>query len=120
SEVWFLVAKNRHLYDPAKGTFAAWIFTIVRNQCGQKRRKDKRRIQGAHYDETAFEVGDERQETPADAVLEEDMRGKAMKAMDELSPEERAALENRLQGRSDADLADETGENRRTIAARYD
>jgi len=41
-------------------------------------------------------------------------------ALPRLSPEERAALENRLAGRSDADLADETGENRRTIAARYD
>ncbi|HZV02635.1 MAG TPA: RNA polymerase sigma factor [Planctomycetota bacterium] len=120
NQVWYRVYKNAKLYTPGQATFMAWLYRIVRDECAQKLRKDGRRVQGAHYDEEAFEVGDKRRETPARAVQDEDMRREAMKAVNELSPEERAALENRLQGRSDADLADETGENRRTIAARYD
>lgn len=41
-EVFMGVLKDRS-YDPAKGRFAAWVFTVARNRCLMERRKQKRR-----------------------------------------------------------------------------
>jgi RNA polymerase sigma-70 factor (ECF subfamily) len=41
-EVFYTVLTDRS-YDPAKGRFAAWLFTVARNRCNQDLRKRQRR-----------------------------------------------------------------------------
>ncbi|MCA9695683.1 MAG: sigma-70 family RNA polymerase sigma factor, partial [Myxococcales bacterium] len=43
-DVFFKVLRDRS-YDPARGRFAAWLFTMARNRCLQERRKLERRAE---------------------------------------------------------------------------
>jgi RNA polymerase sigma-70 factor (ECF subfamily) len=119
NDVWLAVHRNASRYEESSATFWSWLLKIVRDACVDELRRKKRRVGKTGMNEAAKGVADRRHESPADVVAEKDLGERAMKALEGLSPEEQAAIRNRLEDKSDADLAEETGEKRSTIQARF-
>jgi RNA polymerase sigma-70 factor (ECF subfamily) len=64
-ETWIQVSKNSAAFDPAKGSFAAWLFTIARHKVWDHFRRQKVSILASGEDDAALRVAD-----PAPSPLE--------------------------------------------------
>jgi RNA polymerase sigma-70 factor (ECF subfamily) len=115
-DVFWQLWKATLRYDPARGRFSTWLFSVTRNRCIDRLRQSARMPQRADGDELSWLVSKDDQE--GEAVLVE--RQKEVRAQLELLPQEqRQAIELAFfRGLSHGEIASSTGEALGTVKSR--
>jgi len=98
-------------FDPNRGTFAAWLFTIAHHVSA-----DHFRSQGRYVGTQEFPDPVDPAETPEEIALARDEAGNLRRALEQLSPREREVIELRLAGLSSAEISDVLGCQRNAVA----
>jgi RNA polymerase sigma-70 factor (ECF subfamily) len=93
-ETWIAVSNNAASFDPAKGGFAAWLYTIARRKVFDHYRRQKVAVLGSTLDgfgEEAMEVPDP-DPTPVEHVQSRQQAQAILAAVEALPLEQRSAL----------------------------
>jgi RNA polymerase sigma-70 factor, ECF subfamily len=115
-DVFWQLWKATLRYDPARGRFSTWLFSVTRNRCIDRLRASSRMPLRSDGDELALLTAADDQE--GEAVLVE--RQKEVRAQLELLPQEqRQAIELAFfRGLSHGEIASTTGEALGTVKSR--
>jgi RNA polymerase sigma-70 factor (ECF subfamily) len=99
-ETWVRVLERGHQYD-GRWKFEAWLFTIARNLVLDWHRKKKPQsmesLAGPDEDAAAFDVRDEKSETPLEAFLSNEVREEVQGSLEKIPTAYREVLVLRFQ-----------------------
>jgi RNA polymerase sigma factor (sigma-70 family) len=108
-ETWIAVSKNAAVFDPAKSSFSAWLFTIARRKTWDHFRRQKVTILASGQDEAAMMVSDPGQ-SPLEQVQSLELAREIVAAVEALPLEQRGAFVMFAQaGLSLEEIAEATG-----------
>jgi RNA polymerase sigma-70 factor, ECF subfamily len=100
-------------YDPAKGSPAAWLLTWVRNAAIDRRRRKDAGARAVHAADVAHDA------PPSGAGPDPDERARLAKAVGELPPDQRQAIELAyFEGLTQTQIAQRLGEPLGTVKTR--
>ena len=117
-ETWIAVSKNAASFDPARASFAAWLFTIARHKVFDHFRRQKVAVLGSGLGDAAERVADPGQ-TPLEQVQSREQAEEIVAAVEALPLEQRGAFLMFAQGgMSLEDIAQATGVAVETVKSR--
>lgn len=90
-ETWIAVSRNAASFDPARASFAAWLFTIARHKTLDHFRRQKVAILGLAAEETAATVPDP-DPSPLEQVQSRERAREIVAAVEALPLEQRGAF----------------------------
>lgn len=90
-ETWIAISKNAHDFDPARGSFASWLFTIARRRVLDHLRRQKVVPLRSDFDDAAMMVADPGP-TPLDRVESRELAERLVTAVEALPLEQRGAF----------------------------
>ena len=113
-ETWIAIAKSAAAFDPAKASFAAWLFTIARRKAFDHFRRQKVVVVGSGVgsmgDEAAMMMAPDPGQSPLEQVQSRELAEEIVAAIDALPLEQRSAFVLFAQsGLSLEEIADVTG-----------
>jgi len=117
-EVWIQVWQRLEGYDPMKGTFWAWLAAITHSVCLDQVRHAHRRRNVNRSIEDPDRTPDLKGVPVPDTAAKRELVEIAMRGVADLPAEQQQALKAHLQGKTDKEIAEETGESPRNITYR--
>jgi RNA polymerase sigma-70 factor (ECF subfamily) len=82
-ETWIAVSRNAAAFDPAKASFAAWLFAIARNKVWDHLRRQKVAILASPEDDEAMSVADPGP-SPLDQTVSRELAQRIVQAVEAL------------------------------------
>jgi RNA polymerase sigma factor (sigma-70 family) len=90
-ETWISISKNAQAFDPAKGSFRTWLFTVARRKVWDHFRRQKVAVLGSAGDEAAMMIADPGP-TPLEEVESRELAQRIVSAVEALPLEQRGAF----------------------------
>jgi len=90
-ETWIALARNAAGFDPSRGSFAAWLFTVARHKVFDHFRRQKIAVLVGGQDDAAMQVIDPGQ-TPLETVQSRELAQEIVAAVEALPLEQRGAF----------------------------
>lgn len=90
-DTWIAVSRNAASFDPAKASFAAWLFTIARHKTFDHFRRQKVAVLASAQDEAALRVPDPGR-TPLEQVQSREQAEEIVAAVEALPLEQRGVF----------------------------
>jgi RNA polymerase sigma factor (sigma-70 family) len=121
-EVWLQL--SRMVDIDAIEQMSSWLFTVARNRIVDNRRKKRAlTVSALHHDDDSDDSIEEslfvELETPEDKILRRQFWEELFHALDELPESQRQVfIWNELEGRTFREIAEQTGENIKTLISR--
>ena len=117
-ETWIAVSRNAAGFDPARASFAAWLFTIARNKTFDHFRRQKVAILASDLGEAAMTIPDPGQ-TPLEQVQSREQAEQIVAAVEALPLEQRGVFVMFAHGGLSLDeIAQVTGVAAETVKSR--